>query len=79
MLERALKLQNYFTQPFFIAEPYTKRPGATVSATESLRTCREILDGHYDELPVEAFFFSGCIAEISGNIGRVLPFGPVTI
>jgi F0F1-type ATP synthase beta subunit len=24
MLERALKLQNYFTQPFFIAEPYTK-------------------------------------------------------
>jgi RNA polymerase sigma factor (sigma-70 family) len=79
MLERALKLQNYFTQPFFIAEPYTKRPGATVSATEALRTCREILDGHYDDLPVEAFFFSGGIAEISGNIGRVLPFGPVTI
>jgi RNA polymerase sigma factor (sigma-70 family) len=79
MLERALKLQNYFTQPFFIAEPYTKRPGATVTATEALRTCRAILDGHYDDLPVDAFFFSGGIAEISGNIGRVLPFGPVTL
>jgi F0F1-type ATP synthase beta subunit len=79
MLERALKLQSYFTQPFFIAEPYTKRPGATVPATEALRTCREILDGHYDDLPADAFFFSGGIAEISGNIGRVLPFGPVTI
>jgi RNA polymerase sigma factor (sigma-70 family) len=79
MLGRALKLQNYFTQPFFIAEPYTKRPGATVAATEALGTCREILDGHYDDLPVEAFFFSGGIAEISGNIGRVLPFGPVSI
>jgi F0F1-type ATP synthase beta subunit len=79
MLERALKLQNYFTQPFFIAEPYTKRPGATVTATEALRTCREILDGHYDDLAVDAFFFSGGIGEISGNIGRVLPFGPVTV
>ena len=79
MLERALKLQNYFTQPFFIAEPYTKRPGASVTATEALRTCREILDGHYDDLPVDAFFFSGGMAEISENIGRVLPFGPVTI
>jgi hypothetical protein len=55
-LERALKLQNYFTQPFFIAEPYTRRPGATVAAAEALRTCREILDGHYDDLPVDAFF-----------------------
>jgi F-type H+-transporting ATPase subunit beta len=68
-----------FTQPFFIAEPYTKRPGATVTATEALRACREILDGYYDDLPVDAFFFSGGMAEISGNIGRVLPFGPVTI
>jgi F-type H+-transporting ATPase subunit beta len=79
MLERALKLQNYFTQPFFIAEPYTKRPGATVTATEALRTCREILDGHFDDLAVNAFFFSGGIAEISENTGRVLVFGPVTI
>jgi F0F1-type ATP synthase beta subunit len=79
MLERALKLQNYFTQPFFIAEPYTKRPGATVTAMEALRTCREILDGHYDDLAVNAFFFSGGIAEISENTGRVLAFGPVTI
>ena len=79
MLDRALKLQNYFTQPFVVAEPYTKRPGATVTATEALQTCRKILDGHYDDLPADAFFFSGGIAEISGNIGRALPFGPVTI
>jgi F-type H+-transporting ATPase subunit beta len=79
ILERALKLQNYFTQPFFIAEPYTKRSGATVSAAEALRTCRDILDGHYDDLPADAFFFSGGMAEISGNIGRVLQFGPVSI
>ena len=78
MLERALKLQNYFTQPFFIAEPYTKRPGASVTAAQALRTCADILDGNYDDLPTEAFFFSGDVTEIRGNVGRTLKFGPVT-
>jgi RNA polymerase sigma factor (sigma-70 family) len=78
MLERALKLQNYFTQPFFTAEPYTKRPGTTVSLADALQTCRDILDGRYDDLPTDAFYFSGGIEEIRGNVGRTLPFGPVT-
>ena len=79
MLERALKLQNYFTQPFYIAEPFTKRPGATVTLAEALQTCRDILDGRYDALPVDAFYFSGGIAEIQANPGRTLTFGSVTL
>jgi RNA polymerase sigma factor (sigma-70 family) len=78
MLERALKLQNYFTQPFFVAERWNERPGATVSLAEALQTCRDILDGRYDDLPVDAFYFSGGMAEIRGNVGRTLKFGPVT-
>ncbi len=61
-----------FTRPF--ADPHTKPPGATVTATEALRTCREILDGHFDDLPVDAFSFSGDIGEISWNVGRAQPF-----
>jgi len=79
MLERALKLQNYFTQPFYIAEPYTKRPGATVSVTEALQTCRDILDGRYDAVPIEAFYFKGGMAEIEANPVRGIAFGPVTL
>lgn len=78
MLERALKLQNYFTQPFFVAERWTERPGTTVSLSEALQTCGDILDGRYDDLPADAFWFSGGIAEIEGNVGRTLKFGPVT-
>jgi len=77
--ERALKLQNYFTQPFFVAEPYTKRSGSTVSLADALDTCRGILDGHYDDLPTDAFFFSGGIAEIQKNIGRSLSWGAVAV
>jgi RNA polymerase sigma factor (sigma-70 family) len=79
MLERALKLQNYFTQPFFVAEPFTKRPGTTVPLAEALRTCRGILAGDFDDLPTDAFFFSGDMAEIRTNIGRSLAWGPITI
>jgi RNA polymerase sigma factor (sigma-70 family) len=79
MLERALKLQNYFTQPFYIAEPYTKRPGATVSLTEALQTCRDILNGRYDAVPVDAFYFKGSIAEIEANRELAMPFGPVRL
>jgi len=79
LFERALKVQNYFTQPFFCAEPYTNCSGASVSAAEAVRTCAEILDGRYDDVPVEAFYFSGGMAEIKGNTGRTLTFGPVTL
>jgi RNA polymerase sigma factor (sigma-70 family) len=73
-LGRALKLQNYFTQPFIVAEPYTKRPGVTVSLAQALCTCRRILEGQYDDLPTDAFFFSGDMNEIRTNIGRLTPF-----
>jgi F-type H+/Na+-transporting ATPase subunit beta len=56
MLERALKLQNYFTQPFFVGERWTEHPGVTVSLAEALQTCRDILDGRYDDLPADAFY-----------------------
>jgi RNA polymerase sigma factor (sigma-70 family) len=79
MLERALKLQNYFTQPYFVAESWHGRSGTSVSLSESLQTCREILDGRYDDLPTDAFYFSGGIAEVGGNAKRRLTSGPVTL
>jgi len=40
-----------------------ERPGSHVSRADALRGCREILDGHHDELPVGAFYFTGSIDE----------------
>jgi RNA polymerase sigma factor (sigma-70 family) len=61
---RARKLQNFFGQPFFVAEPYTKRPGSYVKLSDALEGCRAILDGEHDDLPVAAFHFEGSVAEI---------------
>jgi F-type H+-transporting ATPase subunit beta len=68
-MERARKLQSFFSQPFFVAEPYTKRPGSYVSRADALRGCREILDGVHDDLPTEAFYFTGSIEEIRRAAG----------
>jgi RNA polymerase sigma factor (sigma-70 family) len=69
LLERARKLQAFFSQPYYVAEPFTKRPGSHVSRADALRGCREILDGRHDDLPAEAFYFTGSIEEIraAGN------------
>jgi F-type H+-transporting ATPase subunit beta len=66
-LARARKLQNFFGQPFFFAEPWTKRPGSYVSLADALDGCRAILDGECDDLPVDAFYFEGSLAEIRGR------------
>jgi F-type H+/Na+-transporting ATPase subunit beta len=60
---RARKLWLSFAQPFFVAEPYTRRPGVFVSRAEALRGCWEILDGVHDGLPDEAFYFTRGIDE----------------
>jgi F0F1-type ATP synthase beta subunit len=52
-------VENYFTQPFFCAEPCSNRSGVAVSVAEAVRTCAEILDGRHDDVPIEAFYFSG--------------------
>jgi len=67
LLERARKLQAFFSQPFFVAEPFNKRPGSYVSRADAVRGCAEILNGRHDDLPVDAFYFTGSIEEIRGG------------
>jgi RNA polymerase sigma factor (sigma-70 family) len=64
LLQRARKLQAFFSQPYYVAEPFTRRPGSYVSRADTLRDCRDILDGLHDDLSAEAFYFTGTIEEI---------------
>ena len=73
LLERAWKLRLFFGQPFFVAEPHTHRPGTHVSRAEALDACRDILDGRHDDLPLDAFEFTGGIADIRTRSAAGLP------
>ena len=60
---RARKIQRYLTQPMFVAEVFTGQEGRYVSITDTVRGFREILDGTHDDLPEQAFYMVGNIAE----------------
>ena len=58
---RARKMQRFFSQPMFVAEPFTGQPGQYVPIAETVRGFREILEGKHDTLPEQAFFMVGTI------------------
>jgi len=59
--ERARKLQNFLTQPFFVAEAYTGRPGQTVSLEDTVRGCERILSGELDKVNDQNFYLIGAM------------------
>lgn len=62
-VSRARKIQRFLSQPMFVTEVFTGRPGRYVPIEETVRGFREILDGKYDALPEQAFYMVGTIDE----------------
>ncbi len=60
---RARKIQRFLSQPMFVAEVFTSRPGKYVPIVETVRGFAEILDGKHDALPEQAFYMVGTIEE----------------
>ncbi|MCL5783853.1 MAG: F0F1 ATP synthase subunit beta [Patescibacteria group bacterium] len=61
---RARKIQRFLTQPFFVGETFTGRPGKYVSIKETVRGFKEILEGKHDDIPEQAFYMIGSIDEL---------------
>jgi F-type H+-transporting ATPase subunit beta len=60
---RARKIQNFLSQPNFVAEQFTGVPGKYVPIKETVRGFKEILEGRHDDLPEQAFRYVGTIDE----------------
>ena len=60
---RARRIQRFLSQPMFVAETFTGRPGRYVSIQETVRGFKEILEGKHDDLPEQAFYMVGGIDE----------------
>jgi len=62
---RARKIQRFLTQPFFVSEVFTGRPGKYVKVSETVHGFKEILEGKYDQYPEQAFYMVGVIEEVA--------------
>src|SRR3954447_15014825 len=63
VVQRARKIERFFSQPMFVAEPFTGRPGAYVKLEDTVTGFQEILDGKHDDLGEQAFYMVGTIEE----------------
>jgi F-type H+-transporting ATPase subunit beta len=68
---RARRLQRLFSQPFFVAEQFTGRPGAYVKLEDTIGAFAEVLDGKLDHLPEQAFYMAGGIDEVKSNAEKM--------
>ncbi|MFA6521116.1 MAG: F0F1 ATP synthase subunit beta [Candidatus Gracilibacteria bacterium] len=63
-VNRARKIQKFLSQPFFVAETFTGRPGKYVTRQETVRAFKEILEGKHDDKAEQSFYMCGGIDDV---------------
>jgi F-type H+/Na+-transporting ATPase subunit beta len=63
VVQRARKIERFLSQPMFVAEAFTGRPGKYVELEDTIRGFSEIIAGKHDDLPEQAFYMVGSIDE----------------
>lgn len=67
IVNRARKIQNFLSQPFFVAEIFTGKLGKYVKLEDTINGVNSILNGEYDHIPEQAFYMIGSIEELILN------------
>jgi F-type H+-transporting ATPase subunit beta len=63
-VNRARKIQKFFSQSFFVAEAFTGNPGKFVKKEDTVAGFKGILEGKYDDIPEQAFAYAGGISDV---------------
>ncbi len=61
VVNRARRIQRFLSQPFFVAEQFTGRPGMYVKLEETIESFERVASGEFDHLPEQAFYMVGGI------------------
>jgi F-type H+-transporting ATPase subunit beta len=71
IVNRARKIQRFLSQPFFVAEAFTNKPGQYVKLEDSLKGFKMIVDGELDHIPEQAFYMCGPIEQTLANAEKM--------
>ena len=64
IVNRARRVRNFLSQPFFAGEQFTGMQGRYVSKEDTVRSFKALLNGDYDQYPEAAFMYVGTIEEV---------------
>jgi F-type H+-transporting ATPase subunit beta len=68
---RARRLERFMSQPFFVGEVFTGRPGVYVPIKDTVTSFRDVLEGKADSLPEQAFFLAGTLDDVRANAAKL--------
>ncbi len=63
-VQRARKIERFFSQPFTVATQFTGRPGKYVPIAETVKSFARLLNGEADHIPEQYFFLQGSLDEV---------------
>ncbi len=63
IVNRARRLERFFTQPFFTTEQFSGMKGKSVRLEDALNGCERIMNDEFKDLPESAFYMVGSIQE----------------
>ncbi len=64
LVSRARKIEQFLSQPFFVAAQFTGREGRYVKIKDTIRGFRMILDGEVDHIAEQDFYMAGGIEDV---------------
>jgi F-type H+-transporting ATPase subunit beta len=70
-VSRARKIQQFLSQPFFVASQFTGRAGQYVPLSQTIEGFEGIVRGDYDDLPEQAFYMCGNIEMAKVNAAKL--------
>ena len=71
IVQRARKIEQFLSQPFFVAEVFTGRGGKYVKLEDTMKGFKMLVSGELDELPEQAFYMCGTIDEAIANAEKM--------
>ncbi|RMG08309.1 MAG: F0F1 ATP synthase subunit beta [Planctomycetota bacterium] len=72
IVQRARKIQNFCSQPFFVAEAFTGMKGVYVKREDTVRSFKAIIEGEVDDLPDDAFKYVGTIDDARAKAEKLM-------
>ena len=70
VVSRARRIQQFLSQPMFVAQQFTGREGRYVPIADTVSSFRRVLDGEVDEIPEPMFYMAGALDEVIERAGE---------
>ncbi len=70
VVNRARKIRNFLSQPFFVAEKFSGKPGKFVKVSDTVKGFKDIVEGKCDDIPESYFLYVGTIDEVYSKYNK---------